>query len=1022
MSSDTLLNKLNSALAATQAKQAAVAAEAEEKAVKLNPEWREVPADQFRDLDADTAQITGEELSRRLVGESPGKSPDAYETSAEAYVDEPGEYSRAAARTQQAKAYAASRGITDWKDVTDEQLVQAGKAQERKKAEFFGDQPRQIKDVGVDKYGRILTRERNAEGEEWGDQFSGPQENANFLSDYNAKDQLKWLLSPEGIEHVYGNRQRSVGEAASDLGKQALISTAEMGAQTVAEGAAIADKLANPLSWVRMAMGKEPLGAMALDRLGISEGITDLADAARKSTLSVPEQKNQAAFERRIQEREANRPYVIEGYLKEGYSQNVAEALATKDEMVGVMADLWQNPDRLLNGMAESAGSFIGVAALGRTVFKKGVKALAKKAGKTEEEILKDPASIKKLEKMSIAAGITGGSAMEAGMASAEIRQSVLDKNPEDLYETSALFKKYVDEDKLSLADAHAKLADRAATIGYGAMFALAGTTAVVTGAGAFNSKVFYKGLEKDFLDAGLPLNLLKGAGKVALDAGKEGAEEIVQSGGEVVIGNTITKTHVDEFQDLWEGIGTAAGIGAATGAGMGGGMSTVSTGVKQGVRLAKEGTYKNPEEAPHFRADDVQAPAEIPADQRGPVTYVGNASAEKLNPTLRGIVENTTFPVQINSGHRDGDTGHHGKGDAVDIQISKFSDEEKKELVKQLYRNGATRFITYDDSGHLHVDIARTHGRFHPMHTPAEAGKKSGSHEYMDRAPEWFKQVTEEIQQGTIPDASNQVGQTIDAFQGVPETPVAKRINEGILAAAEKHGLPPTAVAYLKSIAQIESRWGANTVGQQIGSEVSGDMAHAGDRAMGPFQFMTKTANAYGLKDRNDPMASADAAARHMLDAYKVQKRKNPNLSEEELWYRAAIGHHSGPNFKKLGKWGRDYADKLKSTVGTYLGTTNTSASVTRGTTSTISEEAVNKAQTVEDVVGNINTQGEQYNPREAFDAILSKDKDDITSDDLVAAEEHLHRDGIPQLVLAEQLEKEGKVDEADSISSRAY
>ena len=132
-----------------------------------------------------------------------------------------------------------------------------------------------------------------------------------------------------------------------------------------------------------------------------------------------------------------------------------------------------------------------------------------------------------------------------------------------------------------------------------------------------------------------------------------------------------------------------------------------------------------------------------------------------------------------------------------------------------------------------------------------------------------------------------------------IPGDAYARQIKAGIDAAVANYvasGEIPEADAdevraRVYSLADIESSWGKNTVGQAIGSEISGDMAHAGERAMGPFQFMPKTARAYDLTNPMDPMASADATLRHLIAAYKIQGN----------WRDAAVGHHSGPSWKKI-------------------------------------------------------------------------------------------------------------------------
>jgi len=114
---------------------------------------------------------------------------------------------------------------------------------------------------------------------------------------------------------------------------------------------------------------------------------------------------------------------------------------------------------------------------------------------------------------------------------------------------------------------------------------------------------------------------------------------------------------------------------------------------------------------------------------------------------------------------------------------------------------------------------------------------------------------------------------------------------------------------AHLLAIAEIESSMGRNNRGPRIGIDIEGDPAHYGQRALGPFQFMPSTAQSYGLNDPMDIIASTDAAMRHLLTGYK----------QKGDWRKAAIGHHSGPHYKKLGKWGRDYANKLEQKVGKY-------------------------------------------------------------------------------------------------------
>jgi len=138
-------------------------------------------------------------------------------------------------------------------------------------------------------------------------------------------------------------------------------------------------------------------------------------------------------------------------------------------------------------------------------------------------------------------------------------------------------------------------------------------------------------------------------------------------------------------------------------------------------------------------------------------------------------------------------------------------------------------------------------------------------------------------------------------------DTAVANYVASGEISEADADEV--RARAY--SLADIESSWGRNNVGQAIGTEISGDMAHAGERAMGPFQFMPSTARDYGLDNPMDPMASADATIRHMIDAYKIQGN----------WRDAAVGHHSGPSWKQgdLRQHGKDFAKQIDAKYSKY-------------------------------------------------------------------------------------------------------
>jgi hypothetical protein len=114
-----------------------------------------------------------------------------------------------------------------------------------------------------------------------------------------------------------------------------------------------------------------------------------------------------------------------------------------------------------------------------------------------------------------------------------------------------------------------------------------------------------------------------------------------------------------------------------------------------------------------------------------------------RLVAALQAAAERFGLPIQINSGYRPGDSGQHGSGLAVDIQVSHLTDAQKAQLVEYLHtEHSVPRYITYDGSGHLHIDLSEANGPFWAMHTPAEAGPKGGSNRHMSSAPQWSQDL----------------------------------------------------------------------------------------------------------------------------------------------------------------------------------------------------------------------------------------------------------------------------------------
>jgi uncharacterized protein YcbK (DUF882 family) len=133
--------------------------------------------------------------------------------------------------------------------------------------------------------------------------------------------------------------------------------------------------------------------------------------------------------------------------------------------------------------------------------------------------------------------------------------------------------------------------------------------------------------------------------------------------------------------------------------------------------------------------------------------TQVGTDKAKMVTSELRKPLEETAealgFPLIIRSGHRD--TRHnrrvggapgseHVTGNAVDLDLRGLSDEQRKDLVKELVLRGVNRLGAYSGNTGLHVDMK---DQRHPDGSPWAMFNRSARN--MGSAPSWFKQGLKE-------------------------------------------------------------------------------------------------------------------------------------------------------------------------------------------------------------------------------------------------------------------------------------
>lgn len=148
--------------------------------------------------------------------------------------------------------------------------------------------------------------------------------------------------------------------------------------------------------------------------------------------------------------------------------------------------------------------------------------------------------------------------------------------------------------------------------------------------------------------------------------------------------------------------------------------------------------------------ADLLPDEPEQPATGKGGVLNFVHEGQDKLDPTFRGILEETSAefgrPFTINSGFRGANhpvearkkrPGQHSTGSASDISMKGMSEAERQDLVRSLMAKGVKRFGIYKNSPDmLHVDMKDQTGSGTPwfMYDRTNA--------LMPKAPAWFQEV----------------------------------------------------------------------------------------------------------------------------------------------------------------------------------------------------------------------------------------------------------------------------------------
>lgn len=757
-------------------------------------------------------------------------------------------------------------------------------------------------------YGRPLVAVTNKEGEDIGEKYArNPETNFGYYSPFNKDQQIASPYNKLWAEVNTFRKTRSIPEAI--IKDPAALFAA--GTLSIVGGLAL--ETGHAVDSVIQMMGG-PATFNRLDKDGVlTKGLQDSIVNFKQRNLSSAERKNAYYFQKQLirdeQVVEQQRPEYVAKYgeLADVYMQiELGKRTLTK---------LVKNPSRLLGLVVESlptvlvtvAGGYIGAVSKARKL-----EAAYATKGLNWKNV---PEAVKEMESTAKAVGITSGSLMEGASSGNEIRANILNTEFAQLEKESPDYRYYISQG-YTPEGARAEVANTYA-LRVGAMVTgLTGLTMMATGAGGQQATALL-GKAKP----GIPSIKDLGLTKVIKDTFKGGKSELLeesfQSLGQQVISTDAYNKALSEGPptSLFKGTGQQTVLGGAAGFGTGGIVTLPGSAARTiGTRLKGNYTYE---------------PNEVKFTQK---KYEDRK--DKLNPQLWQAISNVGMPITITSGTRlatdpveavKAKPGYHVSGDAVDIDMSKFSPQERKQLVLRLYQNGANRFGTYDKFPNmLHVDMGVTQGRdFYAMHNTTAT--------QLDKAPDWFKETINDVQESIGKGKKRLVlGRQVPtgsawAQQHIPDTQEAQTLNTHISSASEELGLPPVAEAYLRATVEAESNWGEN-------------LQNPTSSASGPWQFTDGTKQDYGLseKDALDPETSTRAAARHLKDAYTIQKAANPNLPDSLLWYRAAISLHQGrfsnwKDYKDLTPESKVHADKLAQIVTKYV-----SAPLKRGSTTT--------------------------------------------------------------------------------------
>ena len=614
--------QLQGALSTGERKKAILEQKAQEKRNKLNA----VNPGNIRRIDGDTFELvdTGERI--RTTDNRPGTAVDTFETDPRIYEKNKGRFKA------HARSYGFANGI-DPDDVTIGNLTDAAALQKERSFERIMEKAEagtlHLERNGQDMYGRTLAQFTDTEtGRSAFEDLAGMDENASYLSDYNAEQRLRDAMSGNLGQHLVGSGERSYKDLAKDQAVNLTYGAGEMVnslAQAVAIGTTFGDETAEFFEENRESLQKFK------DRRGSEEML-----------------RGERMAQKRSERRQAVSSLKKAQYVAQGDGEIEAGVKAGIGEFTDTLQDFWQNPGRALDSAVTSLPYMIGVGTAGaqaariagnriRKSFAKDLAEFASKGkggvgplrkgqnfvpeGAVVRKYMTSDAAKKEISSIVDKVGIGTVGLTEGMTNSADVYAEIMKMSEEEASQSEEYQK--LRSNGLDHEEALHELGVSAYAETLIATTLLATAAAAGTGAGAFEARLFTgirnpltkkaakpltarqigrgkkkikKAREAEAL--GLKKSLLatvatgtgKGVKKTApilkkpaAAGGKELAEETIQSGGGELV-SQITKQEATG-EEIGPGVGGAAAEGAVVGFLSGFGMSSITSTVKAGAR-----------------------------------------------------------------------------------------------------------------------------------------------------------------------------------------------------------------------------------------------------------------------------------------------------------------------------------------------------------------------------------------------------------------------------------------------------